>query len=95
MAGFILMLVVAVGLIGALVYVMGGKDRYADMSEEEFEQEAKKKSLLGAAMMGVEGALRKRETTILMEEKSRVERDATPSAGEPPEGKADPPLRWG
>jgi len=40
---------------------------------------------LGAAMMGLEGTLRKREATVLMEAKGRVEQDRTPSPGDPPE----------
>jgi hypothetical protein len=79
------MLAIAVALILALVYVMGSKDRYAQMTEEEFEAEVKKKSMLGAAIAGLEGTLRKREATILMEAKGRVETDSTPSPGEPPE----------
>jgi hypothetical protein len=85
MTGWILALMVLGGLIGLLAYVMGSRDRYEEMTEEEFEEEAKKKSLLGAAIMGLEGTLRKREATVLMEAKGRVERDATPSPGDPPE----------
>jgi hypothetical protein len=88
-AGFVLALVVAIGLIGLLIYVMAGNDRYATMSEEEFEEEAKKKSLLGAAITGLEYALRKKEATYVMEVKSRIERDATPSPGEPPEDETE------
>jgi len=88
MAAFVLMLLIAVGLVALLVYLMGRKDRYAQMTEEEFEQEARKGSYLGAVLMGVEGALRKREAAIMMEAKSRVERDATPSPGEPPQDPA-------
>jgi hypothetical protein len=55
------------------------------MSEEEFEEEARKKSLLGAAIMGLEGTLRNREATIMVEAKGRIERDATPSPGDPPQ----------
>jgi hypothetical protein len=84
-AGFVLALLVAIGLIGLLIYVMASKDRYATMSEEEFEEEAKKKSLLGAAITGLEYTLRKKETTYMMEVKGRIERDATPSPGDPPE----------
>ena len=84
MAG-VLMLFVAVGLVALLVYVMGRKDRYTEMTEQEFEEETRKKSFLGAAIMGLEGSLRKREAAIMMEAKRRVERDATPSPGEPPE----------
>ena len=85
MAGFLVALVVAIGLIGLLIYVMASNDRYATMSEEEFEEEAKKKSLLGAAVTGLEYTLRKKEATYVMEVKSRIERDATPSPGEPPD----------
>ena len=85
MAGWIVALIVVGGVIGLLVYVMGSRDRYEEMSEEEFEEEARKKSLLGAAIMGLEGTLRKREATIMVEAKGRIERDATPSPGDPPE----------
>jgi len=85
MTGWILALIVLGGLIGLLVYVMGSRDHYEEMTEEQFEEEAKKKSLLGAAIMGLEGTLRKREATVLMEAKGRVEQDRTPSPGDPPE----------
>lgn len=88
MTGWMLGLIVVGGLIALLVYVMGSKDRYEEMTEEEFEEEARKKSLLGAAIMGLEGTLRKKEATVMMEAKGRVERDATPSPGDPPEEKA-------
>jgi len=89
MTGWILALIVVGGLIVLLVYVMGRRDRYEEMTEEEFEQEAKKKSLLGAAITGLEGTLRKREATIMMEAKGRVERDRTPAPGDPPPEKTD------
>jgi len=90
MTGWMLGLIVVGGLIGLLVHLMGSRDRYEEMTEEEFEEEVKKKSLLGAAIMGLEGTLRKREATIMMEAKSRVERDATPSPGDPPQEDAAP-----
>jgi hypothetical protein len=93
MTGWMLGLIVVGGLIGLLVYVMGSRDRYEEMTEEEFEKEVRQKSLLGAAIVGLEGTLRKREATIMMEAKSRVEKDATPSPGDPPEEKADSSLR--
>jgi len=93
-AGVLLALLVAIGLIGLLVYVMGGQDRYATMSEEEFEEEARKKSMLGAAITGMESALRTREAGYVMEVKNKIEREATPSPGEPPEeGTGDAPNK--
>ena len=56
------------------------------MTEEEFEEESKKKTLVGAALVGLEVALRRREAEQVMEAASRIERDATPSPGDPPEG---------
>ena len=88
MAVFFLIAVV-VALIVGLIALLGSPDRHAQMTEEEFEEEVRKKSLLGAAITGLEGTLRNREATIMMEAKSRVERDATPSPGDPPEEKAD------
>jgi len=88
MTAFVLILLIAMGLVALLVYLMGRKDRYTEMTEEEFEQEARKGSYWGAVLMGVEGALRKREAAIMMEAKTRVERDATPSPGEPPQDQA-------
>src|SRR5262249_40905080 len=93
MTGWILALLIAGGLIGLLVYVMASPDRYEEMTEREFEEEARKKSLLGAAITGLEGTLRKREATIMMEAKGRMEREATPSPGDPPEHEDDSSVR--
>ena len=79
-------LMIAVALLGGLLYLLGSQNRYEEMTEEEFEQEARNKSMLGAAITGLEGALRKREATVLMEAKRHLERDATPASGEPPRG---------
>ena len=89
MVGVLLALLVVIGLIGLLIYVIGSEDRYATMSEEEFEKEAKKKSMLGAAITGMESALRTREAGYVMEVKNKIEQDATPSPGEPPEEEPD------
>jgi hypothetical protein len=84
------MLLIVVGLVARLVYVMGRKSPYAEMTDEEFEHKVREGSgsLAGAAVMGLEGALRKREAAVMMEAKSRIEKDATPSPGEPPEDEA-------
>ena len=84
MEGLVAVLLV-VGLIAFLVHVMGSKDRYGDMTEEEFEEESSKKTAIGAALVGLEVALRRKEAEQVMEAQSRVERDATPSPAEPPE----------
>ena len=85
MGEFLIALAVAVGLIALLISVMGSKSSYEAMTEEEFEEESRKKTAVGAAMVGFELAWRRREAEQVMEARSRVERDATPSPGEPPE----------
>ena len=85
-----LTIAVIVILVGAVLYTLGGPDRHAQMTEEEFEEEAKKKSLLGAAMMGVDRVLRRDQVEHVLEQKQRVEKDETPS-GDPP--KTDSPSR--
>ena len=74
---------VVVLLLIALVVVMGSPDRYAKMSQIEFDADAERKSLLGAAMVGVEKALRPERAEQVLEQKKRVEKDATPSGDEP------------
>jgi hypothetical protein len=80
---FVLFALVILLLI-ALVAVIGSPDRYVKMSEKEFEEDAERKSLLGAAMLGVEKALRPDRAEQVLEQKQRVEKDATPSGDAPP-----------
>ncbi len=74
---------VVILLLIALVVVMGGPERYAKMSEKEFEGDAERKSLLGAAMVGVEEALRPERVEQVLEQKKRVEKDAARSGDKP------------
>jgi hypothetical protein len=63
---------------------MASPNRYARMSDQEFEEHTKKSSVLGAAVMGMERALRRREADFVIEQKLRIETDATPSGDRPP-----------
>lgn len=87
---FLLTILIVLGFVGALVYVMRGKSRYEEMTNKEFEDEVRKGSgsLVGAAIGGLEGALRKREAAVMMEAKTRIEKGEAPSPGEPPEDEA-------
>jgi len=69
MTGLVLGALLLLGLLVALVCVLGSKDRCAAMTEDEFEEQASKKSYLGAAITELERTLRKREATILLEAK--------------------------
>jgi hypothetical protein len=91
MAEFLLVLLIVVGIVALLVYLMGRKNPYSEMTDEEFEEQVRKGpgSLVGSAVVGVEGALRKREATIMMEAKTRIEKEATPSPDKPSPGVRD------
>ncbi|MGB9430634.1 MAG: hypothetical protein WBQ89_00200 [Candidatus Acidiferrum sp.] len=52
--------VILAGVFGTLVYMIGRPNRYAQMTNEEFEEDAKKGSLLGAFVIGLEGRLQDR-----------------------------------
>jgi len=80
---FIVVGFIALVLIGVLIYVLGTPDRHAEMTEEEFEAEAKRGSPLGAAFMGVEKVLRAKEIENVLLQKERVEKGYTIS-GDPP-----------
>jgi len=84
LSDIIIFLMVA-GLIGGLIYVMASPNRYAKMTDEEFEEDTKRSSVLGSVVIGMERTLRRKETDFVIEEKSRVEKDATPSGDRPPE----------
>lgn len=82
MAAFLL-IVLVVALVGALIYVMGSPGPHEEMTEEEFEEEAKKKSLLRAGMIGLQKVLEPNRIEHVLEQEQRVEKDAG-LPGEPP-----------
>jgi len=82
MAAFLLIILV-VALVGALIYVMGSPGPHEEMTEEEFEEEAKKKSLLRAGMIGLQKILEPNRIERVLAQKQRLEKeDALP--GDPP-----------
>jgi hypothetical protein len=84
MADVILFFVVA-GILGGVVYMMASPNRYSKMSDQEFEEDTKKSSVLGSVIIGLERSLRRHEADLVIEEKLRTEKDATPSGDHPPE----------
>jgi hypothetical protein len=80
---FIVVALVALALVAALIYVLGAPDKHQQMSEEEFEAEVKRGSLLGAAFMGVEKVLRPHQIEQVLIQRHKVEKGAS-VAGDPP-----------
>ena len=60
------------------------------VSDEEFEEDTKRGSVLGSVVIGMERALRRREADLVIKEKLRVEKDATPYGDRPPEKTPEP-----
>ena len=66
------------------MYVIVRPNQYSKITEEEFEKDTKRDSLQGAVVIGLEHSLRRREAEQMIEEKLRIDKDATPASGEPP-----------
>jgi len=77
------LVIVIVALVIALVLAIGGSDRYSKMTEKEFEEEAERSSLLGAAMIGTQNLIQPSRVQAMSKQKKRVEKDAA-VPGDPP-----------
>ena len=74
-------------IIASIVAAVRGSDRYATMSEQEFEAEAQRGSPVGNALMEMQkivGGGQKVE--YMLKQDKREEGDSAESGGEPPEG---------
>jgi hypothetical protein len=83
--GTIILIGMAALLIAALIYTLSAPDRHATMTEEEFEEEARKKSLIGAALIGLDKAVQPGRMEHVLVQKHRVEKDGSSADGVPPE----------
>jgi len=83
MLDLLLSAAIILGAITALMYVMGRPNRYKHMTDREFEEDTKQGPGLGAAIIGMERALRRREADFVIEQKQRVEKEATASGDKP------------
>jgi hypothetical protein len=87
---FILALVV--GLVALIAGIAGGKDRYAKMSEAEFEAEAQRASLLGAAVTSLHKFLQPTRVEYMMQRDKRVEGEQVVSGDPPSHESSEPPI---
>lgn len=79
MLGTILGIALLIGIVALIVHTVAGEDRYARMSEKEFEQEAEKNSLLAAGMLGLQKVLQPKRVEYVMAEKRKNEAQPSPS----------------
>jgi hypothetical protein len=79
----IVMLVVIAGIVALIVAFAGGKDRYAEMTEQEFEEEAKRSSALSGAFSEFHKFFQPKRTEYMLRRDKRVEGQQKVS-GDPP-----------
>ena len=74
---------VVVAVLIALVVALGGKDRHSEMTEEEFEAEAKRVSAMGAGVVELHKMFQPNRVKQIVEEKQRAKQEMNVS-GDPP-----------
>jgi hypothetical protein len=91
--------VIVIGILAAIVcgiVKLASTDRYSSMTEEEFEAEAQRSSLIGGAMIGLQKVIDPgHRADYVHEQKQRIEAEDAdsgdrPEAG-PPAPSKDPP----
>ncbi|HXQ97750.1 MAG TPA: hypothetical protein VN774_04845 [Candidatus Limnocylindrales bacterium] len=82
---FWLGLIVVLALIVAFIAIFGAEDRHAKMTEEEFEEEAKRSSAIGAGVVELHKVFQPSRVKQYLEEKNRVKEESSFS-GDPPRG---------
>jgi hypothetical protein len=74
---------VVIALVIAFIVVLGGKDRHSEMTEEEFEAEAKRGSLLGAGVTELHKVFQPARVKQIVAERQRA-KEAMNVSGDPP-----------
>lgn len=79
---------VIVAVLVALVITLGGKDRHSEMTEEEFEAEAKRISAMGAGVMELHKVFQPARVKQIVAERQRAKEEMNVS-GDPPHEDGD------
>jgi hypothetical protein len=74
---------VVVAVLVALIVTLGAKDRHSEMTEEEFEAEAKRVSMMGAGVMELHKMFQPARVKQIVAEKQRAKQEMNVS-GDPP-----------
>jgi hypothetical protein len=84
MAWWMWLAVVAI-LVVVFIAILGAEDRHAKMTEEEFEEEAKRNSMIGAGIVELQKAFQPQRVKQYVEEKNRVKEESSFSGDPPPD----------
>jgi len=88
---YIILLIILVALLLTIIRVAAGDDRYKEMSEEEFEAEAKRVSMTGVAMTELQKHIDpSHKVEYLAQRDKHVEADSSESGDKPPAPHAKP-----
>lgn len=82
---YIVLIAIFVALLVGVAVAASTKNRYTQMTEEEFQAEAERSSLLGAAMLGLHQHLQQKRVEYVIQKDKHVEADRTASGDRPPE----------
>ncbi len=72
-------------LVVVFIAILGAEDRHAKMTEEEFEEEAKRNSMIGAGIVELQKAFQPQRVKQYVEEKNRVKEESSFSGDPPPD----------
>jgi hypothetical protein len=79
---------VIVAVLVALIVTLGAKDRHSEMTEEEFEAEAKRVSMMGAGVVELHRAFQPNRVKQVVAERQRAKEEMNVS-GDPPHDDVD------
>jgi hypothetical protein len=74
---------VVLAVLVALIVTLGAKDRHSEMTEEEFEAEAKRISMMGAGVVELHKAFQPTRVKQIVAERQRAKEEMNVS-GDPP-----------
>lgn len=78
--GFALIALLAGGVLHA---ILSSEGRYARMTDDEFEEEAKRGSMAGAGTLGLESIFDPKKAEFLLQQDKKVEGEQSPSGDRP------------
>jgi hypothetical protein len=80
-------------VVGAILYLITDDDRYSKMSEQEFQEEADRGTLTGAAVMGLHKVLQPKRVEYILQRDKRVEGEQRESGDKPHDETVETPSQ--
>lgn len=88
---YVVIAVVLILALAGILHAVTGKSRYAEMTEQEFEEEARRGSPVGNALTSVQGIIEpNRKVEYVLQQDKRFEGDSSESGDRPPDDSPAP-----